>query len=303
MTQTQNAQVGPTDPNERIAKRKVLLEGAQLAYVDRGQGPVVVFLHGNPSSSYLWRHLIAVLDERHRCLAPDLVGMGDSDKLPAGDLYDYATHQRFVDAWFDAVVPDEPVILVVHDWGSALGLDWASRHPERVRGVVYMEAILGALSWAAMPPQGRAFFEALRGPAGEEMVLAHNAFVEMVLAPGGFLRPPAEEDAAEYRRPFLAPGEGRRPTLSWPRLLPFDGQPAEIAERVERYVAWFSASPVPKLFVEADPGRILVGALRERCRAFPHQTRVTVPGLHYPQEDSPREVASAVIAWIASLPA
>lgn len=280
------------------AKRSLELEGSRLSYVDRGAGPIVVFLHGNPTSSYLWRGLIAALEDRYRCLAPDLIGMGDSDKLPAGHPYDYATHQRFVDAWLAAVAPEESVYLVVHDWGSSLGLDWARRHPERVRGVAYMEAIMGSLSWAAMPPQGRAYFETLRSPAGEELVLTHNAFVEGMLAPGGFLSPPAEADAAAYRRPFLTPGEDRRSTLSWPRLLPFDGQPADIAERVERYVTWFASSPVPKLFVDADPGRILVGALRERCRAFPNQTTVTVPGLHYPQEDSPRQVSDAVVAWL-----
>lgn len=292
--------------SEKNQKQRVRVDGYELAYVDRGPrrgpGPAVVFLHGNPTSSYLWREMIAALEGEYRCLAPDLIGMGDSEKLREGpEAYRYERQQRFIDGWFEAVVPDEPVVLVVHDWGSALGLDWARRHPERVRGVAYMEAILGSIPWAVMPPQARGYFEALRGPAGEQMVLQDNVFVESILAPGGLLQPPSAATAAEVRRPFLEPGEGRRPTLSWPRLLPFDGEPREMAERIEQYVAWFATSAMPKLFVDADPGRVLVGGLRERARTFANQTHVVVPGLHYPQEDSPREVTQAIERWLAGI--
>lgn len=333
-----------TDPQQAAAaatagaawgeqKRRVRVEGYELAFVERGRGPTVVFLHGNPTSSYLWRAMIAELAGRYRCLAPDLIGMGDSEKLREGgpEAYGYEVQQRFVDGWFEAVLPAlgaEPpegpegpdgragragraargggedgdgVVLVVHDWGAALGLDWARRHARRVRGVAYMEGVIAAIPWAGMPPQGRSYFEALRGPAGEQMVLEDNAFVEGMLAPGGFLRPPSQADAAEYRRPFTARGEGRRPTLSWPRMLPFDGEPRAIAERLERSVAWFAAAEMPKLFIDADPGRVLVGALRERCLGFANQTRVRVPGMHYPQEDSPREVTAALAGWLAEV--
>ncbi|HEX6242325.1 MAG TPA: haloalkane dehalogenase [Polyangiales bacterium] len=284
-------------------KHFVNIRGFRLAYVERGSGSVLVFLHGNPTSSYLWRNLMGPLSARYRCLAPDLIGMGDSDKLPetGPDAYGFGTHQAFLDAWFEAVVPREPVVLVVHDWGSALGLDWARRHPERVRGIAYMEAIMGSMPLSALPPAGQTFFAAIRSDAGEQLVLKDNVFLERMLSPESTLVPISAADADEYRRPFRQPGEARRPTLSWPRLLPFDGEPPEICALVERYRAWFSRSSVPKLFVDAQPGRILVGPLRELCSSFPNQRRVTVPGLHYPQEDSPMEIVAALEAWLPTL--
>jgi haloalkane dehalogenase len=298
---------GMTKSETSNDKKRVRVDGYELAYVERGRGAAVVFLHGNPTSSYLWREMIAGLEGGYRCLAPDLIGMGDSEKLREGaEAYSYERNQRFVDGWFDAVVPmsrNEKVVLVVHDWGGTLGLEWARRHPARVRGVAYMETIMGSIPWAVMPPPARAYFEALRGPAGEQMVLADNVFVEGILAPGGLMGAPSEAMAAEVRRPFLEAGEGRRPTLSWPRLLPFDGEPREMAARIEQAVAWFGATAMPKLFVDAEPGRVLVGGLRERARGFANQTRVVVPGLHYPQEDSPREVTQALREWLATVEA
>ncbi len=286
-----------------LSKKTVRIEGYEMAYVDQGEGPPVVFLHGNPTSSFLWRHSIAALAPRFRCLAPDLIGMGDSEKLrESGDAaYSFARNRAFIDQWFDAIVPRERVVLVVHDWGSALGFDWALRNPARVRGVAYMEAIMGSMPSSELPPPAQAFFRALRSADGEKMVLEDNLFLERMLAPGGNLATLSEAECAEYRRPFLDRGEARRPTLAWPRQLPFDGAPAEICEIADAYRAWLARSAIPKLFVNAEPGRILVGALREECRRFPNQAEVTVRGFHYPQEDSPQEIAVALSQWLGKI--
>lgn len=281
-------------------KKSVRVDGHRLAYVERGEGVPVVFLHGNPTSSHLWRHMIGSLEADFRCLAPDLIGMGDSDKLrPAGpETYSFATHRRYLDAWFDAVVPQQPVVLVVHDWGGALGFDWARRNPQRVRAVAYSETIMGSTPLATLPPAAQAFFRELRSPAGEVMVLEHNLFVERMLSPEGILGPLSDADRAAYREPFREAGAGRWPTLAWPRLLPYDGQPAEICAIADAYRAFLASSPLPKLLIHADPGRLLIGELRELCRSFPNQTEVTVRGLHYPQEDSPHEFSAALRAWL-----
>ncbi|MFT3927794.1 MAG: haloalkane dehalogenase [Myxococcales bacterium] len=284
----------------KAAKKFVQIKGFSMAYVDRGEGVPLVFLHGNPTSSYLWRNIVAPLEGRYRCLAPDLIGMGDSAKLPetGPDAYAYATQQAFIDGWFDAVLPDEPVVLVVHDWGSALGFDWARRHPERVRGMAYMEGLIGSTPLSLLPPPAQAFFDKIRSSEGERMVLDENLFVERMVSAESTLRPLSQVDADEYRRPFRDSGEARRPTLSWPRMLPFDDQPPEIVARIDRYRAWLTESSVPKLFINAEPGRLLVGTLRELCRTLPNQDEVTVPGLHYPQEDSPMEIVAALEAWL-----
>jgi len=276
-------------------KQRVQVHGHSMAYVDRGAGAPLVFLHGNPTSSYLWRNIIAPLAHRYRCIAPDLIGMGDSDKrAPGGDeRYSFDEHRRFLDMFLSQIVPVEPIVLVVHDWGSALGFDWARRHPERVRGIAYMEAIVGARAWSAFPPPARELFQALRSPLGESMILDQNLFVERLL-PGGILRELAPEEHAEYRRPFAEAGEGRRPTLAWPRQLPIENEPADFCAEVERYAAFMARSAMPKLFINAEPGRSLTGELREACRRWPNQTEVTVRGLHYIQEDSPAQIAEAL---------
>jgi haloalkane dehalogenase len=287
-------------------KQHIQVHGQSMAYLDRGEREraPLVFLHGNPTSSYLWRNIIAPLAHRFRCIAPDLIGMGDSDKLPpsgndgddADAPYAFGEHRRFLDAFLSQIVPLEPIVLVVHDWGSALGFDWARRHPDRVRGVVYMEAIVGVRAWSAFPPPARELFQALRSPLGESMILDQNLFVEKLL-PGGILRELAPDEHAEYRRPFAEPGEGRRPTLAWPRQLPIAGEPANICAEVERYAAFMARSPIPKLFINAEPGRSLTGELREACRRWPNQTEVTVRGLHYIQEDSPAQIAEALASF------
>ena len=279
------------------------INNLRLAYVERGAGQPIVFLHGNPSSSFLWRNILEPLSAEYRCIAPDLLGMGDSDKVPGDDpeRYSFFEQQRYLDGLLASLHFEQPLILVVHDWGSALGFDYARRHPTRVRGIAYMEAITGVRAWEAMPPQARELFQALRSDAGEQMILEQNAFIEKLL-PLSIQRTLTPEEHEEYRRPFREPGEGRRPTLAWPRQLPIGGEPREICELVQRYAAFLAESSLPKLFINAEPGRLLTGALREACRRWPNQTEVSVSGLHYIQEDSPAEITRRIRDWARTLP-
>ncbi|HLM64510.1 MAG TPA: haloalkane dehalogenase [Acidimicrobiales bacterium] len=283
-------------------KTRVEVLERQMAYVDVGAGEPIVFLHGNPTSSYLWRNVWPYCQGLGRCLAPDLIGMGDSDKLPDSgpDRYTFAEHRRYLDAWFDQLALTAQVTLVVHDWGSALGFDWAHRHPDAVKGIAYMEAIVAPVIWDAWPAAAADVFQAFRSPEGDRLVLEDNLFVEAVL-PGAILRQLSEEEMAEYRRPFAQPGEGRRPTLTWPRQIPIDGEPADVTDVVTAYGDWLVSSPVPKLFVNAEPGAILTGPQRDFCRTFPNQEEVTVRGVHFVQEDSPKEIGTAVATWYSRL--
>ena len=284
-----------------MEKRMVEVHGRRMAYVEQGSGKPIVLLHGNPTSSYLWRSVIPHLTGLGRCLAPDLIGMGDSDKLPNSgpNSYRFVEHRHYLDAWMKAVGVTEDVTLVVHDWGSALGFDWAARHPGAVDSIAYMEAIVCSVSWDQWPDAARGIFQAFRSPAGEEMALERNLFVEAVL-PASIQRRLTEEEMAEYRRPFLSPGEDRRPTLTWPREVPLDGEPADVVEIVQRYSSWLTSSTgVRKLFVNAEPGAILTGHQRECCRAWPNQEEVTVPGIHFVQEDSGDQIGAAIAAWLA----
>jgi haloalkane dehalogenase len=286
-------------PAEDLYERRRLgVLDSHMAYVDVGVGDPIVLLHGNPTSSYLWRNVIAGLGGAGRCLAPDLIGMGRSGKAPLGS-YRLADHIRYLDAWF-AALDLRRVTLVVHDWGSALGFHWARRHPERVKALVYMEAIVRPLTWAEWPEPARKVFQAMRSPAGEEMVLAKNVFVERIL-PASVLRGLTQEEMEHYRAPFRQPGESRRPTLTWPREIPIDGEPADVVALVEDYAHWLSGTPTPKLFVNADPGSILVGPQREFCRAWPSQQEVTVRGSHFVQEDAPVEIAQALASFLRGL--
>jgi haloalkane dehalogenase len=280
-------------------KKFIDVNGKRMAYVEMGAGDPIVFQHGNPTSSYLWRNIMPALAARGRCIAVDLIGMGDSDKLDESgpDRYTYAEHRDFLFAAWEQLGIRENVTLVVHDWGSALGFDWAHRHPERVRGIAYMEAIVRPVSWSEWPDAARPIFEAFRSDAGESMVLEKNVFVERVL-PASVLRELGDAEMDVYRRPFANAGEDRRPTLSWPRQIPIDGEPADVHQVVSDYAKWLATSGVPKLFINADPGSILVGEQREYCRGFPNQTEVTVAGSHFIQDDSPREIADAVAAWM-----
>jgi len=289
--------VSAADPHPR---RRTIVLDTEMAYVSTGAGPPVVFLHGNPTSSYLWRNVIPWVEPEHRCLAPDLVGMGDSGKSPTG-AYGFADHARYLDAWLDAVVPAGPIALVMHDWGSALGFHWARRHPDRVRALVYMEAIVRPVRWSEWPESARKVFQGMRGPSGEEMVLAKNIFVERIL-PASVLRGLSEPEMAVYRRPYLEPGESRRPTLTWPRQIPIEGEPPDVVAAVDAYASWLSTSAAPKLFVNAEPGSILTGPQRDFCRTWPNQREITVSGSHFIQEDSPAEIGQATAAFLRGIP-
>ena len=241
-----------------FTKERVEVHGRQMAYVDVGDGDPIVLLHGNPTSSYLWRNVIPHLVGLGRCVAPDLIGMGDSDKLPAPgpDSYRFVDHRHYLDGLLDALGISERVTFVVHDWGSALGFDWANRHRDAVAGIAYMEAIVRPLTWDEWPEAARQVFQGFRSPAGESMVLDKNVFVERVL-PGSVLRRLTDVEMDQYRRPFATPGEDRRPTLTWPRQIPIDAEPADVVAMVDDYAAWLAASTVPKLLVVAEPGAIL----------------------------------------------
>lgn len=290
--------ISAADPFER---RRIAVLDSEMAYVDTGTGEEVVFLHGNPTSSYLWRNIIPHVAGVARCLAPDLIGMGDSGKSRDGS-YRFTDHARYLDAWFEALGLSRGVTLVVHDWGSALGFHWARRHPERVKGIAYMEAIVRPLTWEEWPAAARGIFQGMRSPAGEEMVLQKNVFVERIL-PGSVLRRLTEAEMAAYRRPFVEPGESRRPTLTWPREIPIDGEPPDVVAIARQYAEWLAGSDVPKLFINAEPGAILTGAQREFCRTWPNQREVTVTGNHFIQEDSPHEIGAALAGWHRALPA
>lgn len=275
------------------------INGERMAYVDEGEGDAIVFQHGNPTSSYLWRNIMPHCKGLGRLIACDLIGMGDSDKLePSGrDRYSYSEQREFLYALWDQLELGDNVVFVIHDWGSALGFEWTQRHPDRVQGIAYMEAIVTPLTWDDWPEKARRAFQGFRSEAGEEMILNKNLFVEGVL-PSAVLRDMSEEEMAVYRKPFAEPGEDRRPTLSWPRQIPIEGQPADVVKVVEGYSRFLAQSDIPKLFVNADPGSILVGRQREVCRAWPNQTEVTVPGAHFIQEDSPDEIGKAVADFI-----
>jgi haloalkane dehalogenase len=288
----------PEISTEDVSYRKRLqILGTNMAYVDVGEGDPIVFLHGNPTPSYLWRNIIPHLLPFGRCLAPDYVGMGNSGTAPDGQ-YRFVDHQRYLDAWFDAMGLTKNVILVLHDWGSALGFYWAQRHPERVKAIVYMEGIVRPFaSWDEWPGTTRAFFQGQRTAAGEDIILQKNLFIEYLLP----LRGVPKEAIEVYRRYYRNPGESRRPMLSWTRELPIAGEPEDVVRIVESYARWLSASPVPKLFIDADPGGFLIGAQREYCRAWPNQQETTVKGAHFLQEEAPDEISEAMSRFLAQV--
>ncbi|HYQ84729.1 MAG TPA: haloalkane dehalogenase [Rubrobacter sp.] len=285
----------PISAADAYERHRIAFLETEISYVDTGAGEPVVFLHGNPTSSYLWRNVIPHVEGLGRCLAPDLVGMGDSGAASDGS-YRFVDHARYLDAWFEALGLTN-VTLVVHDWGSALGFYWAYRHPERVRGIAYMEAVVRPLTWEEWRDESRQIFQDLRSEAGEEMVLEKNLFIEGIL-PSAVLRDLTEEEMNVYRRPYLEPGESRRPTLTWPRELPINGEPEDVVSIVDDYSKWLAQSDVPKLFVNAEPGAILTGSQREFCRTWPNQEEVTVRGAHFVQEDSPHEIGEAVATFV-----
>ncbi len=289
----------PLSADFPFEKKKAQVNGLDMAYVDIGEGDPIVLLHGNPTSSYLWRNVVPHLADLGRCIMPDLIGMGDSDKLPdpGPDSYTFVEHRSYLDALLEELGVTENVTLVVHDWGSAIGFDWANRHRDAVAGIAYMEAIVRPVTWDEWPAAARPVFEGFRSSAGEAMALEKNIFVERVL-PGSILRDLTDAEMTVYRAPYLEPGESRRPTLVWPRQIPIDGEPADVAEIVGNYADWLATSEVPTLLVVAEPGAILTGPQLEFARSWPNQTEVTVAGNHFVQEDSPDEIGQAIAAWI-----
>ena len=285
-----------------LPKKTIEVLGRQMACVEMGEGAPLVFQHGNPTSSYLWRNIMPSLAGHARCIALDLIGMGDSEKLPESgpESYQFVEHRRYFDRALEVLGVSEDVTLVGHDWGSALAFDWANRHRDAVRGITYMEALVRPLSWEEWPAPSRSVFQGFRSSAGESLVLQKNVFVERVL-PGSVLRGLGEAEMAVYRRPFREPGEDRRPTLTWPREIPIDGEPEDVTAIAAGYAEWLLHCEVPKLFINAEPGAILVGAQREFCRRFRNQVEVSVAGSHFIQEDSPSEIATAIGHWLATL--
>lgn len=284
-------------------KKYLQVKGRRMAYLEEGEGDAIVFQHGNPTSSYLWRNVMPHLRGMGRLVACDLIGMGDSEKLtPAGpNRYRYEEQRNYLFALWDALGLGDRIVLVLHDWGSALGFEWAMQNPGRVQGIAYMEAIVAPLLWSDYPEGSRrTAFQGFRSPEGEPLVLERNVFVERVL-PGGIKRQMTDAEMAEYRRPFLQSGEDRRPILSWARNLPIEGEPETVERIAEAYGAFLAASQLPKLFINADPGALLTGRLRDFCRTWLNQTEISVSGLHFVQEDSPHEIGEAVAGFVRRL--
>ena len=285
--------------SEAPPKKTIDVLGRRMAYVEMGEGDPVLFQHGNPTSSYLWRNIMPHVAPRARCIAIDLIGMGDSEKLDESGpgRYRFVEHRTYLDGALARLGIESDVIWVVHDWGSALGFDWANRHRDATRGIAYMEAIVRPVTWAEWPDAARRVFQGFRSGAGEKMVLESNVFVERVL-PGSVLRELTEDEMEVYRAPYTRPGESRRPTLTWPREIPIEGEPPDVTAIVRSYAEWMRGNGVPKLFINAEPGAILTGPQREFCREWKNQEEVTVRGSHFIQEDSPHEIGQAVADFV-----
>ena len=286
---------------QSLPKKYIEVLGKQMAYCEIGEGKPIVFQHGNPTSSYLWRNIMPYMQSQGRCIAIDLIGMGDSDKLEdfGNNTYSYQVQKKYFDACLEALNITDDVTLVIHDWGSALGFNWAQDHPSKIKAICYMEGIVRPLKWEEWNKDATRIFQGFRSDAGEEMVLKKNLFIESVL-PGSIIRDLSEDEMNEYRKPFYSEAD-RQPTLDWPRHIPLDNEPKEMAEVVQDYADWMAQNEIPKLFINAEPGAILIGPQREFCRAWKNQTEVTVKGKHFIQEDSPHEIGSAIKEWLQSL--
>lgn len=278
------------------------VHGKKIAYVDEGSGNPIVLLHGNPTSSFLWRNVVPELVASGRVIVPDLIGHGDSDKLPANDgpeRYSLEVAYHYVDGLLESIGATNNVTLVIHDWGSAIGFLWAMRHPSAVKGVAYMEGIVKPVSWSDWPETAVGIFKGFRSEKGEDLILSRNMFIEGVL-PSSVIRKLSEAEMDAYRAPHLK-SDDRQTLLNWPRQIPIDGEPEDMVELVNEYGMFMTNSQLPKLFINADPGSILVGPQREFCRSWPNQQEVTVKGLHFLQEDSPAEIGQAVADWLQTL--
>ena len=287
----------------RYTKQYISVHGKRMAYIDVGEGDPIVFLHGNPTSSFLWRNIMPHLEGKGRLIAPDLIGMGDSEKLDNSNAqsYTYVEHRKYLFALLESLGVNSKVTLVVHDWGAGLGFHWAQKNPDAVKGIAFMEAIVAPVpNWDTFPQSAVETFQGFRSPAGEQMVLEQNLFIEGVL-PGMVLRDLSDAEMTEYRRPYLQAGEDRRPTLTWPRQLPIEGEPADVIKIVTDYGQWLAQSELPKLFINAEPGALIVGKVEDFVRSWPAITEVTVPGLHFVQEDSADLIGEALVSWFAQL--
>ena len=280
-----------------------VVNGKRLAYIEEGHGDPIVLLHGNPTSSYLWRNVIPELMASGRVIAPDLIGQGDSEKLSVSEgpgRYTFEVAYEYLVGLLSELDAEQNVVLVGHDWGSALGFHWARNHPDLVRGIAYMEALVSPVEWSEWPEAARGIFQGFRSEKGEDLVLTRNLFVEAVL-PNSVIRKLTDEEMGHYRAPFSTPDD-RQPTLNWPRQIPIDGEPVEMVQLVSEYGRWLEESvTLPKLFINAEPGSILVGRQREYCRSWPNQKEVTVPGKHFVQEDSPSKIGKAIAEWLKGL--
>ena len=280
-----------------------VVNGKRLAYIEEGHGDPIVLLHGNPTSSYLWRNVIPELTASGRVIAPDLIGQGDSEKLSVSEgpgRYTFEVAYEYLAGLLSELDAEQNVVLVGHDWGSALGFHWARNHPDIVRGIAYMEALVSPVEWSEWPEAARGIFQGFRSDKGEDLVLTRNLFVEAVL-PNSVIRKLTDEEMGHYRAPFSTPDD-RQPTLNWPRQIPIDGEPVEMVQLVSEYGCWLEESvTLPKLFINAEPGSILVGRQREYCRSWPNQKEVTVPGKHFVQEDSPSKIGKAIAEWLKGL--
>ena len=283
-------------------KKKISIDGKEIAYHQQGSGEPIVFLHGNPTSSYLWRNITPYLHDQASCISMDLIGMGDSDKLdnPDTNSYRFEEHFYYVEKAIKDLTNNEKIALVVHDWGSALGFHWSYKHPELIKGIAYMEAIVKEMTWDDWDKNAKSIFQGFRSDAGEDLVLEKNYFIEKVL-PGSIIRTLDADEMNEYRRPFLSSGENRRPTLSWPREIPIEGEPGNVCQIVNEYAQWMKTNNIPKLFINAEPGAITTGKIRDFCRSWKNQTEVTVKGIHFIQEDSPDEIGKALSKWYKEL--
>ncbi|HJL81179.1 MAG: haloalkane dehalogenase [Candidatus Neomarinimicrobiota bacterium] len=283
-------------------KKRISVNGKRLAYTESGSGDPIIFLHGNPTSSYLWRNITPYLESQGRCVCIDLIGMGDSDKLdnPDENSYRFEEHYHYVSAAIESLTNGKNITFVLHDWGSALGFNWCYHNPESVKGITYMEAIVKEMTWEDWQDEAKGIFQGFRSDAGESLVLEKNYFVERVL-PGSIIRKLSDEEMEEYRRPFTNEGEDRRPTLSWPREIPINNYPENVCAIVNQYAEWMQTNDLPKLFINAEPGAITTGRIRDFCRSWKNQTETTVKGIHFIQEDVPDEIGNAISSWYKNI--
>ena len=284
-----------------MKKKFIKINNKKMAYAEMGVGDPIIFQHGNPTSSYLWRNIMPHLKDMGRCIAVDLIGMGDSEKLENSNANSYLYEEQrayLFDAWNKLGIKDN-VTMILHDWGSVLGFDWAYQNPDSMKGIAYMEAIVKPITWNDWPEGARGIFKGFRSESGESLILEKNMFIEAVL-PNSIIRKLQTDEMEMYRKPYIKQGEDRRPMLSWPREIPIEGSPENVVKIVSKYSEWLKKSSLKKLFINADPGSILVGKQREFCRTWDNQEEVTVKGKHFLQEDSPNEIGIAIKNWMSS---